>query len=269
MAINKVVYNGNTLIDISDTTANANNVLDGEIFYDNGGNRTVGNLTLVEEDPIFSQSVASNITSNDINNWNNKSNFSGNYNDLTNKPTIPTVPTNVSAFTNDAGYLTEHQDISGKQDTLVSGTNIKTINNNSLLGSGDITISGGEPTEVQINGTNITSSGIANILTEGNYENNNKLVTKTYADTKVSKTVNNNTITGIINNSGTINLTSIDTTRGMTVMEIFYNKIYFANELGNGVKVTGILTPTEDNDAVNKKYVDDIVGDIESILGGI
>ena len=32
--------------------------------------------------------------------------FSGNYNDLTNKPTIPTIPTNVSAFTNDAGYLT-------------------------------------------------------------------------------------------------------------------------------------------------------------------
>ena len=32
--------------------------------------------------------------------------FSGNYNDLTNKPTIPTIPTNVSVFTNDAGYLT-------------------------------------------------------------------------------------------------------------------------------------------------------------------
>lgn len=31
---------------------------------------------------------------------------SGNYNDLSNKPTIPTVPTNISAFTNDAGYLT-------------------------------------------------------------------------------------------------------------------------------------------------------------------
>lgn len=29
---------------------------------------------------------------------------------------IPEVPTNVSAFTNDAGYLTEHQDISGKAD---------------------------------------------------------------------------------------------------------------------------------------------------------
>lgn len=32
--------------------------------------------------------------------------FSGDYNDLTNTPEIPTVPTNVSAFTNDAGYIT-------------------------------------------------------------------------------------------------------------------------------------------------------------------
>ena len=106
--------------------------------------------------------------------------FSGDYDDLTNKPTIPTVPTNVSAFTNDAGYLTQHQSLaeyytktqvdtalagkvsqtefdtkeevisnalndleSDKQDTLVSGTNIKTINNESILGSGNITISGG------------------------------------------------------------------------------------------------------------------------------
>ena len=34
-------------------------------------------------------------------------------------------------------------DIDTKQDTLVSGTNIKTINNQSLLGSGNISISGG------------------------------------------------------------------------------------------------------------------------------
>lgn len=33
---------------------------------------------------------------------------------------IPTVPTNVSSFENDAGYLTEHQDISGKQDVIDS-----------------------------------------------------------------------------------------------------------------------------------------------------
>ena len=34
--------------------------------------------------------------------------------------------------------------IDGKQDTLVSGTSIKTINGESILGSGDITISGGD-----------------------------------------------------------------------------------------------------------------------------
>lgn len=39
--------------------------------------------------------------------------------------------------------ITEHQDISGKQNTLVSGTNIRTVNGQSLLGSGNITISGG------------------------------------------------------------------------------------------------------------------------------
>lgn len=37
--------------------------------------------------------------------------FSGSYNDLTDKPTIPEVPANVSAFNNDAGYLTEHQSL--------------------------------------------------------------------------------------------------------------------------------------------------------------
>jgi len=34
---------------------------------------------------------------------------SGSYTDLTDKPSIPTVPTAVSAFTNDAGYITEVQ----------------------------------------------------------------------------------------------------------------------------------------------------------------
>ena len=42
---------------------------------------------------------------------------SGDYEDLINKPTIPEVPINVSAFTNDVGYLTQHQDISGKANS--------------------------------------------------------------------------------------------------------------------------------------------------------
>ena len=55
--------------------------------------------------------------------------FSGSYNDLSDKPTIPTVPSKVSAFTNDAGYLTQHQDISGKADAsdLTSHTGNSTV----------------------------------------------------------------------------------------------------------------------------------------------
>ncbi len=34
------------------------------------------------------------------------------------KSELPTVPTNVSDFTNDAGYLTEHQSLEGKQDVI-------------------------------------------------------------------------------------------------------------------------------------------------------
>lgn len=41
--------------------------------------------------------------------------------------------------------LTAHQDISGKQDKLISGTNIKTINGESVIGSGDITINSAYP----------------------------------------------------------------------------------------------------------------------------
>jgi hypothetical protein len=36
-----------------------------------------------------------------------------------------------------------YEALEDKQDTLVSGTNIKTINNESILGNGNITISGG------------------------------------------------------------------------------------------------------------------------------
>ena len=73
--------------------------------------------------------------------WNNKSDFSGDYNDLTNKPTIPTVPTNVSDFTNDAGYITSGEAAtqieaatSGKADT----TAVTSVANDVETLSGDV-----------------------------------------------------------------------------------------------------------------------------------
>ena len=68
--------------------------------------------------------------------------------------------------------------INGKQATLVSGTNIKTINNESILGSGNISISGGQATDVQVNGTSIVSNNVANLVTESAYNSStNKIAT--------------------------------------------------------------------------------------------
>ena len=65
-----------------------------------------------ETDPIYSASPAAGITAADISSWNAKSDFSGSYNDLTDKPTISTVNnatltiqrnnTNVGTFTANA-----------------------------------------------------------------------------------------------------------------------------------------------------------------------
>lgn len=76
---------------------------------------------------------------------------SGDYNDLTNKPTIPDV-SNLATKAEiadmetrshaEATYATKQQ-VANKQDQLVSGTNIKTVNGQSLLGNGNIQIEGG------------------------------------------------------------------------------------------------------------------------------
>ena len=65
-----------------------------------------------------------------LDNYYTKSQVNSSLETKANKTEIPTVPTNVSAFTNDAGYLTEHQPL-------------KTINGETIVGSGDIVISGG------------------------------------------------------------------------------------------------------------------------------
>ena len=120
-----------------------------------------------EADPTVPTHVK-NITQANIENWNNKSNFSGNYNDLTNKPTIPSEVTETIVsnwgFTKNTGTyskpnggipksdlassvqtslnkadtaLQKHQDISGKQDkektqVIVGDTASITPENNTI-----------------------------------------------------------------------------------------------------------------------------------------
>lgn len=90
------------------------------------GETIVGNGNIVissgeETDPIWTAEKVNYYTKTEVNT---------SLESKANKSEIPTVPTNVSAFTNDAGYLTEHQQL-------------KTINGESIIGNGDIVISGG------------------------------------------------------------------------------------------------------------------------------
>ena len=44
MAVNKVIYGNQTLIDITDTTTSADEVVEGDVFYSASGTRSVGTL---------------------------------------------------------------------------------------------------------------------------------------------------------------------------------------------------------------------------------
>lgn len=93
------------------------------------------------------------------------------------------IPTKTSELTNDSGFITSYTetdptvpsyvkgitqqnitDWNDKQDELVSGTNIKTINNESILGSGNITIQGGGSytagTNIEITNTDVINNTI-------------------------------------------------------------------------------------------------------------
>ena len=124
--------------------------------------------------------------------------FSGDYDDLTNKPTIPTVPTNVSAFTNDAGYTTNTgtitgitmngaskgtsgvvdlgtviTDISSKQDVIDSSHKLDadlvddTTSTNKFVTASDKSTWSGKQDEL-VSGTNIKTINNESILGSGN-----------------------------------------------------------------------------------------------------
>ena len=119
-----------------------------------------------ETDPTVPSHVK-NISQADISNWNNKSDFSGDYNDLDNKPTIPSEVTETTVsnwgFTKNIGtitgitmngvskgtsgvvdlgtVITSHQDISGKADKISvvqTSTSTIEINPNTFYKFGEV-----------------------------------------------------------------------------------------------------------------------------------
>ena len=127
-----------------------------------------------------------------------------NYSDYNNK--VPNFVVSKGTLENvitGKGLIDSSYHDSTKQDELVSGTNIKTINGTSILGSGNISVGGGTTaTDVQVNGTSITSGGVANLVTQTAYNSStNKIATKNDIPTNVSQLTNDS---GYTTNTGTI-----------------------------------------------------------------
>lgn len=129
-----------------------------------------------ETDPVFSASAAAGIKSTDITNWNGKTSNKGTVTSVAVKMNNTTKGTVTSSGIIDLGtVITEHQDISGKQDKLTtqtaysakgSATKVPQITTNTLgqvTGITEVTIA--QPTvnnatlTIQKNGTNVATFG--------------------------------------------------------------------------------------------------------------
>ena len=126
-----------------------------------GFTKNTGTLT-TETDPVFSASAAAGITSADITNWNGKTSNTGTITGITmngaskgtsgvvNLGTVITSETALSkGTTSGSGNAVTDISVSGHQITLTKGStfltehqSIKTINNQTITGTGNVNISG-------------------------------------------------------------------------------------------------------------------------------
>lgn len=132
------------------------------------------------------------------------------------------------------GYATK-EELATKQDSLISGHNIKTINGQSILGLGNIEISGGGTVDSELSET--SENPVQNkVITTALNGKQDSLVSGT-----TIKTINGNSILG----EGNIEITggsgTVDTTMSDTSENAVQNKVI-------------------------KSYVDGLVGDINSVL---
>lgn len=247
------------------------------------------------------------VTDTEKTTWNNKSNFSGNYNDLTNKPTLfsgdyddltnkPSIPTKISDLTDDSDFL--------------ESTDLKTVNGNSLVGSGDITISGG--TDIYIMESLSTTRNEIDLLglKKGAYiiEPSNKgtmlylyyspyrtgtdtwqvkiLNNIFYVLTDITDNMPNNTPAVVYSslNEGTLKNSEViiktDGYAGLNISSYTSDQIATLNtsqtisSLKNFTTLPeSSVTPTTNNQFVNKKYVDDeiaeAIGNINTVLASL
>lgn len=137
-------------------------------LYDCSG----GGGVIVETDPVFSASPAATITEGKMSAWDGKQDAITDIDVIRRnalKGATAVQPGAVAGIVTEEGFVTA-DDLagvasSGNYNDLVDKPTFKTINGESVVGSGDITITGGSGTitGVSANGTSIATSGVANI----------------------------------------------------------------------------------------------------------
>lgn len=148
-------------------------VLQGDKTLSELGIQPKGNYLTKESDPTV-PSYVKVIKKSDIEKWNNKSDFSGNYNDLTNKPTIPTVNngtltiqkngTNVTSFSaNSSTDKVANITVPTKTSELTNDSGFKSTDNNTTY---TLTKEG---SEIILNGSDGTSTKVVDSDTNTTY----------------------------------------------------------------------------------------------------
>jgi len=123
--------------------------------------------------------------------------------------------------------------LNAKQDNLVSGTSIKTVNGNSLLGSGNISVSANPRTLASVNGLNLTGTAIqisaSVLIPAGTLVTNNSIYIKNLL-TKTAGSTNSIPRLYINTTNSLTGATSLGSAGGMSTsvwFQKFERNIYF------------------------------------------
>ena len=258
---NKIATKNDLPTKTSDLTNDSNFAVDASYVH------TDNNYTTTEKNKLAG--IEAGAEANVQANWNESDTTSDTY--IQNKPTIPTK---VSDLQNDSGFITTETDPvfgdsvaytiddddidywNDKQPLLVSGQNIKTINNMSILGAGNLLIGEGGivATDVSINGTSITSDGSANIVTDGAYDpDNNKIATQSTVEAAIGDLIDyvyyqeesfTNPITGTTATEGVVSVGKADNPiqlkLGRNVVKVRLNNsdvVYIGTDTGGKTRI--------------------------------